>query len=307
MSDRHVVPAEDGWHVEKNEAQRASAKTPTQAEAIKRAVEIVANDGGGEVIVHGIDGAVRERRSIAADTERTTSAAAATAADATATGAAATTRTGAAHVGDTADAIAGDADVTGDKIAGETRTGARKAAANAEAGADGARREAAAARAGEKSPRAAARDAASIAATAADQVGDQADRTARQVTGEARGAARRSGDRLDALAARGEQTVVHGADRAATIGRGVGDELESASDRTGRRIHATTESAAAPLDALAEQILMRTGRLAHILNPVRVTGRTVGAATAVALHLAGRTSTRATAAASRGARQATRD
>lgn len=47
MSDRHVVPAESGWQVEKDNAKRPSAKVPTQAEAVKRAVEIVANDGGG--------------------------------------------------------------------------------------------------------------------------------------------------------------------------------------------------------------------------------------------------------------------
>jgi hypothetical protein len=69
MSDRHVVPAEDGWLVEKDNARRPSAKTATQAEAVKRAVEIVANDGGGQVVVHGTNGQVRETRTVEAGAE----------------------------------------------------------------------------------------------------------------------------------------------------------------------------------------------------------------------------------------------
>ncbi len=91
MSDRHVVAADNGWHVEKNGAQRPSAKAPTQAEAVKRAVEIVANDGGGQVIVHGTDGEIRANRTIAAGDEHTTSTAAVTATTSAARGARATT------------------------------------------------------------------------------------------------------------------------------------------------------------------------------------------------------------------------
>jgi hypothetical protein len=68
MSDRHVRPGENGWHVEKPDAKRPSAVTDTQAEAIKRALEIVANDGGGNVVVHGMNGAVRETRTVEAST-----------------------------------------------------------------------------------------------------------------------------------------------------------------------------------------------------------------------------------------------
>ena len=79
MPDRHVVPAESGWQVEKDGAKRASAKAPTQAQAVKRAVEIVANDGGGQVVVHGADGAVQETRTVEAGAEGTAATAAVTA------------------------------------------------------------------------------------------------------------------------------------------------------------------------------------------------------------------------------------
>jgi hypothetical protein len=68
MTDRHVLPADQGWHVEKEHAQRPSAKTATQAEAITRATELVTNDGGGHVIIHGSDGTVAETRTITTDT-----------------------------------------------------------------------------------------------------------------------------------------------------------------------------------------------------------------------------------------------
>ena len=96
MSERHVTPTDDGWAVEKPDAQRPSAKTPTQAEAIKRAVEIVVNDGGGNVVVHGTDGAVRATRTVDADTD-TDHVAAALAAGAAGTGARVTAQAAAAR------------------------------------------------------------------------------------------------------------------------------------------------------------------------------------------------------------------
>src|ERR1700744_569892 len=106
MSDRHVVPAEAGWHVEKDHAQRASAKTPTQAEAISRAVEIVAHDGGGQVIVHGNDGEVRENRTVAAGDPHTGRTAAAVATEAAATGAQVTGRAAAEELADAGETVA---------------------------------------------------------------------------------------------------------------------------------------------------------------------------------------------------------
>lgn len=59
---RHVVPdAKTGrWKVVAPGAKRASATASTQAQAEKRAKQIVANQGGGEVRVHRADGRVRD-------------------------------------------------------------------------------------------------------------------------------------------------------------------------------------------------------------------------------------------------------
>ena len=64
MSDnerRHVLPGSaGGWDVTKPGASRRSAHADTQAEAIDRAREIVTNAGGGEVVIHGRDGRIRD-------------------------------------------------------------------------------------------------------------------------------------------------------------------------------------------------------------------------------------------------------
>ena len=97
---------------------------------------------------------------------------------------------------------------------------------------------------------------------------------------------------MDATAREAGEKLVSGADRAATIGAGVGEQAESAADRVGKQIHAVTESAAAPLDQLAKA-----------LNPVRVAGRVVGVVAAGGLSLVGRGASRGTAAAQRGAHE----
>ena len=54
--DRYVQPrAEGGWEVVKERHERASAVTPTKAEAIERARAIVNNLGGGEVRIKNLD------------------------------------------------------------------------------------------------------------------------------------------------------------------------------------------------------------------------------------------------------------
>ncbi|MDD7967807.1 DUF2188 domain-containing protein [Actinomycetospora lemnae] len=64
-ADHHVVPPSDtGWMVTRRRGARRGAKARTQAEAIERATEILAQDGGGTVVVHGTDGKVRERRTV---------------------------------------------------------------------------------------------------------------------------------------------------------------------------------------------------------------------------------------------------
>jgi hypothetical protein len=60
-NERHVAPTGDGnWKVEKPGADRASAIVDTQAQAIDRARDILSNDGGGEIVIHGRDGKIRD-------------------------------------------------------------------------------------------------------------------------------------------------------------------------------------------------------------------------------------------------------
>ncbi|MER6093406.1 DUF2188 domain-containing protein [Streptomyces bluensis] len=55
---------DDGWAVTKPGAERASAVLPTQAEAVSRAKEILANGGGGELRIRGKNGQVREQNTV---------------------------------------------------------------------------------------------------------------------------------------------------------------------------------------------------------------------------------------------------
>lgn len=60
-NERHIVPnPKGGWDVKKPDAERASAHTGTQAQAEQRAKEILANQGGGEAVIHGRDGKIRD-------------------------------------------------------------------------------------------------------------------------------------------------------------------------------------------------------------------------------------------------------
>ncbi len=63
---RHVVPnPKGGWDVKKPGGNRASKHTSTQKEAVDRARDIVKNQGGGEVRIHGRDGKIRDSDTIA--------------------------------------------------------------------------------------------------------------------------------------------------------------------------------------------------------------------------------------------------
>lgn len=65
-NERHVTPdPEGGWDVVKPGSDRASAHLDTQAAAIDRAREIVGNSGGGEVVIHGRDGQIRDSDTVA--------------------------------------------------------------------------------------------------------------------------------------------------------------------------------------------------------------------------------------------------
>lgn len=64
--NRHVVAnPKKGWDVKKPGSNKASAHADTQAEAVQRAREIVRNQGGGEVRIHGRDGRIRDSDTIA--------------------------------------------------------------------------------------------------------------------------------------------------------------------------------------------------------------------------------------------------
>jgi hypothetical protein len=64
-NERHVVPnPEGGWDVRAPGSQRSSVHTDTQGQAIDRAREIVGNTGGGEVVIHGRNGRIRDSDTI---------------------------------------------------------------------------------------------------------------------------------------------------------------------------------------------------------------------------------------------------
>lgn len=58
---RHVVPnPKGGWDVRKPGADRASSHHETQAQAEAAAKQILRNAGGGEAVIHGQDGRIRD-------------------------------------------------------------------------------------------------------------------------------------------------------------------------------------------------------------------------------------------------------
>lgn len=59
---RHVVPTEGGWVVKRDSGKSASRRSihATQRDAVDLAREQVKKAGGGEVIVHGRDGRIRD-------------------------------------------------------------------------------------------------------------------------------------------------------------------------------------------------------------------------------------------------------
>jgi len=65
-NDRWVVQHPDGgWAVVREGRERVSDLVPTQEEAIQRGHEIVRNLGGGELVIKGVDGKIREKVTVA--------------------------------------------------------------------------------------------------------------------------------------------------------------------------------------------------------------------------------------------------
>jgi uncharacterized protein YdaT len=61
--NQHVVPHEDGWAIKGEGNSRATSVHDTQQAAIDAAREIARNQGG-ELIIHGRNGQIRERDSV---------------------------------------------------------------------------------------------------------------------------------------------------------------------------------------------------------------------------------------------------
>lgn len=62
----HIVPADDGWRVEREGQQRAVATARTQKEAADRGREVARKDRV-EFLLHGRDGQIREKDSYGHD------------------------------------------------------------------------------------------------------------------------------------------------------------------------------------------------------------------------------------------------
>lgn len=64
--NQHIVPRRNGWAVVGAGNSRATTITPTQQEAINAAKPIAQNQGG-DVVIHGRDGQIRARNSYGND------------------------------------------------------------------------------------------------------------------------------------------------------------------------------------------------------------------------------------------------
>jgi hypothetical protein len=65
-NERHIVRnPRGGWDIKKPGAGRSSAHLRTQAEAEARAKAILGGDGGGEAVVHGRNGRIRDSDTVA--------------------------------------------------------------------------------------------------------------------------------------------------------------------------------------------------------------------------------------------------
>lgn len=60
-SDMHVVHHQDGWALTKPGSDRPICVFNTQDEAVKAGHQAVHEAGGGELLVHGRDGRIRDK------------------------------------------------------------------------------------------------------------------------------------------------------------------------------------------------------------------------------------------------------
>jgi hypothetical protein len=336
MPDRHVQPHGEEWTVTVPGDDQVTARTATEVEAVERAVNIVADHGGGQVVVHGTDGEVVETRHVdaGASTPEISRTAAEIAENAGVEGAVETVEEALSGSGRNGSSGGNGDSGSGEDLRGEVRAAVQDAGTAAQAGA-------------------------SEAADTAEDVAREASTTAKKVRGHTRTAARRAGgtaaaggsrvgDEVEAVregdksveaaaqdAADAAQTTAEQlADQAEGTAREVAGETRAAGRRAATRVDATAREAreqvaagadrAAALGAdvgdEAESAADRVGQqihayteaaaapldhLAQALNPVRVTGRVVGVLVSGGLHLLGVGAARGTAAAQQGAHRVT--
>jgi len=61
----HITKREDGnWQYKREGAQKASGVVNTQNEAEKQAKELLAKWAGGEVVIHRVDGKIRDKDTV---------------------------------------------------------------------------------------------------------------------------------------------------------------------------------------------------------------------------------------------------
>ena len=66
QQDRIIYQTPDGkWCSKRRDASRAASVHDTQQEAIDAGTQHLTNAGGGELTIQGVDGAIRDKRTIA--------------------------------------------------------------------------------------------------------------------------------------------------------------------------------------------------------------------------------------------------
>ena len=65
MADYHIVQGDNGWAVRRAGADSVTSTHATQDEAEAVAKDLARNSGGGEVSVHGTDGQIRDKSTVA--------------------------------------------------------------------------------------------------------------------------------------------------------------------------------------------------------------------------------------------------
>lgn len=65
MPDYDVFKKGDKWVGKRDDASRASVTADTQADAYNQTRDLAQRNGGGEINLHGVDGKIRDKNTIA--------------------------------------------------------------------------------------------------------------------------------------------------------------------------------------------------------------------------------------------------